>query len=175
MYGIEGTALNWFKSYLKNRSQVVKINSTLSEKKQLRYGVPQGSILGPILFNSYIAPLSKIAEQNGIENEKFADDGQLAIAFKTKNLNTQQRAVTNMEKCIEDIRCFLKKKEISYNGDKTECSLFGTTQQLKKIKFDSSEVYGIQIQIEKKVKNLGVWFDSTLSMTGQVNKVCSLG
>ena len=69
-YGIDGTVLKWFKSYLSDRSQSVIINDTESQRKTLNYGVPQGSKLGPLLFNSYIAPISKIAEENGIEVEK---------------------------------------------------------------------------------------------------------
>ena len=174
-YGIQGDALKWFTSYLSDRSQAVNINSAISDKVPLKHGVPQGSILGPILFNSYIAPLSNIAKMHGIEDEKFADDEQMALAFRTSHLHTQINAVIKMENCIEDIRKFLIKNKLSNNGDKTECSLFGTTQQLSKIKFDSIDVDGIHIRIKDKVKNLGVMFDKTLSMETHVNKICSVG
>jgi len=74
MYGIRGTALRWFKSYLQDRTQSVVINDNESVKKKLNYGVPQGSKLGPVLFNAYIMPLSKIAERNGIADQKYADE-----------------------------------------------------------------------------------------------------
>ena len=59
-FGLGGTALRWFASYLRNRCQAIKIGSTLSELSNLIYGVPQGSVLGPLLFSLYTTPLSKI-------------------------------------------------------------------------------------------------------------------
>ena len=61
-FGVQGTALNWFHSYLKNRTQSVIIDNVLSAPRPLLYGVPQGSVLGPVLFNLYTKPLSKIIE-----------------------------------------------------------------------------------------------------------------
>ena len=174
-YGVQDKALQWFKSYLSGRCQTVNINSALSEKIPLKHGVPQGSILGPVLFNSYIAPLSKIAQLHGIEDDKFADDEQMALAFRTTQLQSQLNAVIKMENCIDDIRDFLKQNKLSNNGEKTECSLFGTSQQLKKIKFESIDVDGVQIKIKNEVKNLGIMFDSTLSMAAQVKKICKTG
>jgi hypothetical protein len=83
-YGIDGTALNWFKSYLSNRSQSVTINNTESNKVALKFGVPQGSKLGPVLFNSYVAPLSNIARKYNIEDQKYDDDEQLILSFKPR-------------------------------------------------------------------------------------------
>ena len=62
-FGINGTALNWFRSYLSNRSQEVRINNSSSEKMYLNFGVPQGSVLGPILFTLYVAPVADIANK----------------------------------------------------------------------------------------------------------------
>ena len=64
-YSIKGTVLEWLKFYLTNRTQSVVINEKESSQKSLRYGVPQGSKLGTILFNAYIAPLSKIPAMYG--------------------------------------------------------------------------------------------------------------
>ena len=65
-YAIRGRALQWFKSYLMGRGQCVKIGVNLSKRKVLSYGVPQGSILGPILFTLYTAPLGDIARKEGV-------------------------------------------------------------------------------------------------------------
>ena len=64
---------------------------------------------------------------------------------------------------------------MSNNGEKTECSLFGTSQQLKKIKFDSIDVDGVSIKKKGEIKNLGIMFDKTLSMSAQVKKICRTG
>ena len=58
-FGLGGTALKWFASYLSDQNQTIKISSTLSELSKLIYGVPQGSVLGPLLFSLYTTPLSK--------------------------------------------------------------------------------------------------------------------
>ena len=63
-FGVGGTALKWFTSYLSQRTQQVQIKGTLSEKKQLTTGVPQGSCLGPVLFTIYVADLFQIIEES---------------------------------------------------------------------------------------------------------------
>jgi hypothetical protein len=84
-YGIKDTALNWFESYLQNRTQSVVVNDKESTKKHLKYGVPQGSKLGPVLFNAYIAPLSKVAESNGVIDQKYADDEHFVFQTRFSN------------------------------------------------------------------------------------------
>ncbi|WP_419586369.1 RNA-directed DNA polymerase, partial [Thiolapillus sp.] len=74
MYGISGTALSWFSSYLTNRTQSVIVNDHISQVSSLSYGVPQGSVLGPILFILYTKPLSDLIHCHSIESQSFADD-----------------------------------------------------------------------------------------------------
>jgi len=168
-YGITGNALRWFKSYLSDRTQSVAINDIESSKKTLKYGVPQGSKLGPVLFNSYIAPLSNVAEANGIIDEKYADDEQLILSFKP---SCQRSASSKMEKCIEEIRKFLYANKLCNNSDKTEFMLIGGSQQLKKVEVNTIKVDKVTIDAVDKVKNLGVLFDRTMSMEAHVNNMC---
>ena len=72
--GIYGTALNWFKSYLSGRSQSVLINGTQSKPTSLVCGVPQGSVLGPIVFTIYMLPLGDIIKRHGMQFHMYADD-----------------------------------------------------------------------------------------------------
>ena len=130
-YGVHDSALAWFKSYISDRSQSVIINDKVSSKLPLNFGVPQGSKLGPILFNSYIAPVSEVAQRNQVEDQKYADDEQLILSFKP-TLKSQEDAVQKMEECIVDIRHFLHDNKLCNNGDKTELLLIGAPQQLKK-------------------------------------------
>ena len=79
-FGVGGVVLEWFKSYLSDRSQCVKIGSILSDTKKLLFGVPQGSVLGPILFSLYTTPLSKVIRNHpGIGFHFYADDTQLYV------------------------------------------------------------------------------------------------
>ena len=83
--GVKGHALGWLKSYLYNRSQAVNMNGMLSSKSSLHFGVPQGSVLGPILFNICSSPIANIARNHGLLVQAYADDTQLYIPFKLNN------------------------------------------------------------------------------------------
>ena len=85
--GICGTALNWFKSYLSGRSQSVLINGTQSKPRSLICGVPQGSVLGPILFTIYMLPLGDIIKRHGMQFHMYADDCQLYTTFEASGIN----------------------------------------------------------------------------------------
>ncbi|CAB3984911.1 Hypothetical predicted protein [Paramuricea clavata] len=81
-FGITGTALKWFKSYLTNRSQRVLINGNYSESFSLPHGVPQGSCLGPLLFTIYASKLFEIVKCHLPDVHAYADDTQLYLSFK---------------------------------------------------------------------------------------------
>ena len=72
--GVTGSALAWFESYLNDRHQYVTIGQAKSESKALQYGVPQGSVLGPILFCLYVQPLAHLIEEMELEFHSYADD-----------------------------------------------------------------------------------------------------
>ena len=76
MFGLSGKAFEWFSSYLSDRFQSVSVNGRVSSQKKLHYGVPRGSVLGPILFTLYAQPLSDIFQRK-CNHHKFADDTQL--------------------------------------------------------------------------------------------------
>jgi len=174
-YGVMDDALKWFKSYLTNRTQSVCINGIESEKLPLIHGVPQGSKLGPILFNSYIAPLSEVVKRHEIDDQKYADDEGILLAFKPKFTADQLEARSRLIKCIEEVRDFLSENKLSNNGDKTDMLIAGSAQQLLKVEIDSIEVGGVTIKAVDHVSNLGVIFDKTMSMEPQVKKICKTG
>ena len=73
-FGIRGNALSWFQSYLQDRTQTVQIGSSTSEPVTLKYGVPQGSVLGPVLFTMYTSPLGNIIRDHGLNFHLYVDD-----------------------------------------------------------------------------------------------------
>ena len=82
-YGIEGTAHRWFRSYLSDRSQRVRILGKSSGSRPLNLGVPQGSVLGPVIFTMYSAQTASIARSHGLSVHLYADDTQLYISFSS--------------------------------------------------------------------------------------------
>ena len=96
-YGITSSALAWFTSYLKGRVQT--IYCTLAEERALRFGVPQGSVVGPILFTMYSASLQDIITQH--ELNMYADDTQLYVIFHPSDKNS---AVQKLVTCVNDIK-----------------------------------------------------------------------
>ncbi len=109
--GIKGTALKWFKSYLTGRTQTVAIGKSNSEPKSLKYGVPQGSVLGPILFSIYNSPLGDIIRKHNVDYHFYADDTQLYLSFKPKGNDTQESARSKMMECAKEVKAYLTSKK----------------------------------------------------------------
>ena len=81
-YGIKGNALRWFASYLNERRQFIQVENTRSSSVELQWGVPQGSVFGPILYTLYTAPLADIIPKHGLQFHLYADDCQIYVSFK---------------------------------------------------------------------------------------------
>ncbi len=114
--GISGVLVNWVSSYLQNRSQRVFVGSTLSDEKQINAGVPQGSVLGPLLFLIYV---NDIAAQLLSITRLFADDSSLAIS--TSNISHMED-VLNADLC--KLTQWSKKWLVNFNPAKTEVMFF---------------------------------------------------
>ena len=112
LLGLRGSAVQWFRSYLRGRSQQVTINGALSKKFGLEFGVPQGSCFGPLLFTIYASKLFSIIKSHSPSAHSYADDTQL-------NLSSAE-ALDAMEKCIADVRSWMINDKLMLNDDKTE-------------------------------------------------------
>ena len=130
--GVCDLALSWLKSYLTNRTQCVIIQNedgctVESSKRPLTQGIPQGSILGPILFNLFVAPLGELCRANGVSFEGYADDTQTYLSFSpiSGSLNNQIECITKLENCIDAVWHWMQTNFLKLNKNKTEFIILG--------------------------------------------------
>ena len=115
-FGLGGTVLKWFASYLNNHCQTISIGSTLSELSKLIFGVPQGFVLGPLLFSLYTTPLSKIIHLHPhIKFHFYADDTQLYINLSHKNASA---ALAKLNACLQDVQRWMSFSKLKLNPEK---------------------------------------------------------
>ena len=138
----------------------------------MKYGVPQGSCLGPLLFVIYASKLFAILESHLPDVHAFADDSQLYISFKPATVIEQSAAIKAMQDCITDIRKWMLADKLKLNDNKTEFIIIGTRQQLAKVSVDSLCIGDEIIKPSSVVKNLSSWFDTQLKMDIHINKCC---
>ena len=124
-FNIDGEALSWIESYLNERSQYVKMGDNSSPSESLKCGVPQGSVLGPLLFTTYISPVSKIFQNYNIPFHHYADDTQL---FYSLNPNNPLLDINKFTECITLLEYWFLKNTLQLNPNKTEVIKFGTPQ-----------------------------------------------
>jgi len=110
--GITGLVHDWFNSYLSGRTQAVFLDGVTSDSVNLTCGVPQGSVLGPILFNIYTQPLGEIARKHGMKYHFYADDTQLYTSFSVSDSSTSIELISN---CIADIRSWMQSNLLKLN------------------------------------------------------------
>ena len=122
--GVRDKALEWFRSYLVDRTTSVKVNNSRSCCSLVKYGVPQRSVLGPTLFNVYCRPLGRIIRKHDISYHMYADDSQLYVDFSPCDEKT---ALANLQRCIQEVREWLRENFLLLNENKTEVVFLGRT------------------------------------------------
>ena len=168
-FGISGTALDWFRSYLADRTQYVKVEQFMSDEVVMAFGVPQGSVLGPILYTLYTTPLSKIIEKCNLNFHCYADDTQI---YKSVAICDIANEVKQTEICIALIKEWMNVNKLKLNDSKTEFIVLGKASVLQQVEKPSLKVNGFEIKPAKQVNNLGVVFDDELSLSSHVSSLC---
>ena len=174
LFGINGKVIDWLKSYLSTRYQKVVINTNESGALSIKHGVPQGSVLGPILFSLYSQPLTEIINRHSFKYHAYNDDTQISKSVPLKNVPDM---LNDLNTCITNVREWMASNKLKMNGDKTEIMLVGTQYKINSISASHVTIIGESIPISSKVINLGVILDNTLSMeqaVSQVRKGCLL-
>ena len=154
---------NWFKSYLKGRTQVVIANETSSEAGSVTCGVPQGSILGPLLFLCYVNDMPMSIKCKLL---LYADDSALIISGKDPKVIAEK-----LTKELESCQQWLMDNKLSLHLGKTEAMIFGTKRKLKKVESFEVKCGNIKINNVNEVKYLGLQIDDNLSGEAAVKNV----
>ena len=168
-YGIRGVAKDWFKSYLTERTQFVSIEGFKSVTQHIKHGVPQGSVLGPLLFLIYINDLHKAIHYS--KTYHFADDTHL--------LNISESAKQIQKQMNIGLKCLYKwltANKISLNSSKTELVVFQSNKSTQRFEF-KIKINGKKILPSQSIKYLGVNLDDSLSgekhckiLSGKLNR-----
>ena len=165
-FGFSGTVLNWFKSYLEERTQCVKINDLFSDDVSLPFGVPQGSVLGPLLYTLYTIPLGRIIQKHNLNYHFYADDTQLYLSIEPHDVND---LIFSVEKCIEEVKSWMEVNKLKLNDDKTEVVLINPKKYA--IENDHLFIGEEKVEFANSAKNLGVIIDENLNMNCHVTNI----
>ncbi|XP_073330272.1 uncharacterized protein [Pagrus major] len=159
--------LSWFQSYLSSRTQCVSFNNSLSECSTVTAGVPQGSVLGPLLFCIYMLPLGRIIAEYGIQFHSYADDTQLYIPLQPNDPSQIQ----NLETCVSRIKIWMSQNFLMLNTAKTDLLVIKPNNY--KYFSDSLclNIDGCSISESTHIRNLGVIFDPTLTFQTHIKEI----
>ena len=164
-YGIRGLALNWFESYLSDRLQYTNVNNCNSPLAPVTHGVPQGSILGPLLFLLFINDLP--TANDFFEPTLFADDSTLTCAFDNSNETLIKH---KLESELNIIHQWLSANKIQVNYSKSKFMIFsyGKTYNLEELAFGNSS-----ISVASEMKFLGITIDRNLNFKSHTAMISS--
>lgn len=171
-FGLCNKALSWMSSYLADRTQSVHIGADKSESIELRCGVPQGSVLGPVEYISYIEEMDALLD---IRSRHFyADDIQFLDSAKPTDIEVIKQSLIH---CVISVRDMCTSRRLKLNPDKTELIWFGSRLNMDRLK-DRDIAINIDnavITPSDTIRDLGVILDSQLDMKEHIRKLVSTG
>jgi hypothetical protein len=167
-FGISELAFSLLSSYLSNRSQSVNVGQTFSHILPLLRGVPQGSVLGPLLFTLYTTPLGHLLSDT-IQYHFYADDTQLYISFSSCD---SAQSLDKLSSTLDLVHSWFCANRLAVNPFKTEYLLIGNTQQRLKVTNSSVHFQDLNLSPTDTLRNLGVMYDLNLDFESHISSTC---
>ena len=164
-YGLGGNVLNWFESYLRGRTQHVRFSATSSTPSAVDYGVPQGSVLGPILFLLYTADLLQLIKRHSLTPHAYADDTQI---YGFCGPNEVNRLADGVSDCIDETSAWLMANRLQLNPIKTEVLWCAPSRRQYQIPTGPVRVGNTTVMPVSQVRDLGVYLDADVTMRAHV-------
>jgi hypothetical protein len=171
LFGISDLALSRFQSHLKDRVQHVRLGTHRSSVGRVLSGIPQGSVLGPILFLLYTADFQAVIEHHNLRPHFYADDVQINSSAKPSVVPQLQSQLLD---CIDDVAGCMHSNRLQLNMAKTEITWGSTSRRQHQLPTTAVRVGSDFVAQSTSVRNLGVFLNSEISMKTHVRKtVCS--
>ena len=169
-FGVSSTVLDWFTSYLSDRQQHVRHSAHSSATTTLTCGVPQGSVLGPILFILYTADITKIIQKYCLRHHLYADDSQI-YGFCKPSTSDEARLRDTLTACISEIAGWMKSNRLQFNSSKTELIWFSSSRRLDQLDNTPFPVCSDLVQPTNEIRDLGLLLDNCLALVPHITKV----
>ena len=173
-FGISGCVLQWFRSYLTNRSVAVVVGDATSDPVFLECSLPQGSKLGPRSYSDYTQPLGALLRCLLIWYHCYADDSQLFKSMSLKSKESQYESAKHLSRCITEVEKWTFNNKLKLNPCKTEFLILCSKPNRHKIAISELVLNDSTISETPTAKNLGVWIDNSLTMERHVNELCKI-
>ena len=169
--GVKDRCLSWFTTYLQHRQYTVLIAGEQSKPHKLTYGVPQGSVLGPLLFRIYMTPLASLLKLHGMTYHLYADDTQLFQESSLSDNTSPEIAIRKMEHCVISIRQWMKTNMLKLNDDKSEILIIRPKSAHQHLLPESERISNTNATPNTHARNLGVTFDCNMSLERHVTNI----
>ena len=164
-YGENGVALEWLKPYLRDRHQMVEHEGTRSTKRNLIYGVPQGSVLGQILFLLYTGEINDIIERYGLHSQCYADDCQVHSSSKP----VEKERLQQITLVIDGLSSWMASNRLKLHQDKSKFIWIASSGR----KHSPITGNGLSITPSSTVRLLEAHLDETICFETHVSKIVS--